>query len=119
MRTLDDLPGRPDAGGIQVGPGYARFHAIADRLGVERFVPVTSEGGSLYRIDGATITAGQWPAAAQNMLARKEKALLPDLLLFSFLDGLPSLDPLTQWMDPQFSVFDVPLLETLKASGVS
>lgn len=35
------------------------------------------------------------------------------------LDGLSSLDPLTQWMDPQFSAFDVPLLETLKASGAS
>ncbi len=119
MLTLDDLPGRPDAGGIQVGPGYARFHAIADRLGVERFVPTSSEGGSLYHIGGATITAGQWPSAAQNVLARGEKWRLPDLLLFSFLEGLPSLDLPTQWMDAQFSAFDVPLLETLKACGAS
>ncbi len=119
MLTLDDLPGCPDAGGIQVGPGYARFHAIADRLGVERFVPASGEGGSLYRIGGATFTAGQWPGAAQNMLARKEKALLPDLLLFSFLVDLPSLDLPAQWMDPQFSALDVPLLDTLKACGAS
>ncbi|MCP5139127.1 MAG: hypothetical protein H6979_04670 [Chromatiales bacterium] len=87
--------------------------------GVERFVPTSGEGGSLYRIDAATITAGQWPAAAQNVLARAEKALLPDLLLFSFMEGLPKLDLPTQWMDPQFSALDVPLLGTLKACGAS
>ena len=32
LHTLDDLPGSPDAGGIQIGAGYKRFHAIADEL---------------------------------------------------------------------------------------
>ena len=34
LHTLDDLPGKPDAGGIQVGSGYKLLRAIADDLKV-------------------------------------------------------------------------------------
>lgn len=33
LHTLDDLPGRPEAGAIQIGQGYRRMEAIATQLG--------------------------------------------------------------------------------------
>ncbi|GIX19082.1 MAG: hypothetical protein KatS3mg120_0758 [Erythrobacter sp.] len=34
LHTLDHLPGRPEAGGIQIGQNYRLLRAIAARLGV-------------------------------------------------------------------------------------
>lgn len=34
LHTLDDMPGRPEAGGIQIGQGYRILRGIAARLGV-------------------------------------------------------------------------------------
>ncbi len=119
LHTLDDLPGNPDAGGIQIGAGYKRFHAIADQLGVERNIPPASARGSLYHIGGASLTAQQWPEAAQNKLTAEEKATPPDRLFFSYLKDLPKLENVADWMKPEAQTIDVPLRQYLKNQGAS
>lgn len=98
--TLDDLPGRPDAGGIQVGAGYRRFHEIADRLGVKRYVPQPSSDGSLYHIRGESLTTVQWPNASVNRLAFEERQTPSDALFFRYLVNLPKLENVSDWMLP-------------------
>lgn len=119
LHTLDDLPGSPDAGGIQIGAGYKRFHAIADELAVERYVPPPSPRGSLYHIGGASLTAQQWPEAAQNKLTAREKTTPPDRLFFSYLKDLPRLENVADWMEPEAQAIDIPLRQYLKDQAAS
>ena len=119
LHTLDDLPGKPDAGGIQIGAGYKRFHAIADRLNVERYVPPPSERGSLYHIDGHSLTAQQWADAPQNKLSKQEKSILPDRLFFSYLKDLPKFEDIADWMEPQSQAIDIALSQYLRDQGAS
>ena len=35
VMTLDDIEGSPDAGGLQVGGGYAHFKTLADEMNVD------------------------------------------------------------------------------------
>ncbi len=119
LHTLDDLPGRPDAGGIQVGAGYDRFHAIADRLGVERYVPPPSPRGSLYNIGGQSLTAADWPVSPANNLAATEKSIHPDSLLFSYLAALPGFENTGDWMTAAALKLDISLRNYLVAQGAS
>lgn len=119
LHTLDDLPGSPDAGGIQIGAGYKRFHAIADALAVERYVPPPSARGALYNIGGASLTARQWPEAAENKLAAREKTTPPDRLFISYLKDLPRLENVADWMAPGTQAIDIPLRQYLKDQGAS
>ena len=119
LHTLYNLPGSPDAGGIEVGASYKRFHAIADRLGVQRYVPPPSPRGSLYNINGASLTAEQWPTASQNRLLDREKSTLPDQLLLSYLKALPQLKSVPDWMKPDLRAMDISVQEYLSRQGAS
>ncbi|QTD55174.1 flavin monoamine oxidase family protein [Parasphingorhabdus cellanae] len=119
LHTLDDLPGKPDAGGIQIGAGYQRFHAIADQLGVERYVPPPSGRGALYHIGGTSMTAKQWPKAMENILSETEKAIPPDRLLFSYLKNLPKFENIADWMQPEHQTVDMALSQYLRDQGAS
>lgn len=119
LHTLDDLPGNPDAGGIQVGTGYQRFHAIADRLGVERYVTAASPRGYLYNIGGQSLTADQWPTSPRNVLASAEKSISPDGLFFSYLAGLPQLENVGDWTTAETQRLDASLHQYLSAQGAS
>ena len=119
LHTLDDLPGKPDAGGIQVGAGYNRFHAIADRLDVERYVPPPSPRGSLYNIGGQSLTADQWPTSPRNILASTEKSINPDGLFFSYLAEMPKIANVGDWTTAEAQRLDISLREYLSAQGAS
>lgn len=119
LYTLDDMPVPTDAGGVQIGSGYRRFHEIADRLGVERFVPPSSGRGSLYRINGGTLTPETWPTAEQNRLGENEKNQTPERLLFSYLRGLPKFENVSDWMTEEAQSLDIPLKDFLIRQGAS
>ncbi|MFK7842530.1 MAG: flavin monoamine oxidase family protein [Sphingorhabdus sp.] len=119
LYTLDDLPGTPDTGGIQIGAGYRRFHEIADRLDVERYIPPASPRGALYNILGRSLTADQWATAPENRLSNNEKRHLPDQLLRSYLGGLPKFSNVADWLTSETGAIDVSLREYLSAQGAS
>ncbi len=119
LHTLDNLPGTPDAGGVQVGAAYKRFNAIADRLGVERYLPESGRGGYLYNIRGQNFQKDQWPSLPQNMLTDDEKETTPDALFFSYLRKLPALETTAAWMSPKITANDISLASWLKAQGAS
>lgn len=119
LYTLDDMPVPTDAGGVQVGSSYQRFHEIADRLGVERYIPSSSGRGSLYRVGGMSLTRETWPKAEQNKLSENEKSRTPDSLLFSYLGNLPKFQSISDWMTPDAQSIDVPLKDYLIQQGAS
>lgn len=119
LYTLDQLPGTPDAGGVQIGAAYKRFNTIADRLGVERYLPESGQGGYLYNVRGQNFLKDQWPDLPQNMLADDEKKTSPDALFFSYMRKLPALETTTGWMSPAITAEDISLASWLKAQGAS
>jgi monoamine oxidase len=124
LHTLKDLPGRPEAGGIQVGTGYRLLRATAAELRIEL---VEGPGGgagaaesrdALFHITGQTVTPKDWPASSANRLPASEKAILPTALGFTYGGKLPRLASPEAWMtaDP---MLDISYATALRAAGAS
>ena len=120
LHTLDDLPGKPDAGGIQIGKNYKILRAIADDLKVELVDDTSTATGpsALYRIRGETVTAAQWPASPVNLLSKEERTTLPAALGFKYAAALPRLERPESWMDAN-PAFDRPFIDFLIYQGAS
>ncbi len=124
LHTLDDLPGRPDAGGIQVGSGYQRLRAIAGQLGIALDDGPGGGAGAaeartaLFRINGATVAPGDWAASPANRLAPQERAVLPLALGFTYGAKLPRLDRPDSWLDAA-PALDISYAEALRGAGAS
>lgn len=83
MQTLDDLPGRPEAGGQQVGQSYARIRSTALDLGINIVPP--KPGGSRAKtmvFDGKVFDARDWAARPENPFPDPFKSATPDSALF-------------------------------------
>ena len=83
MRTLDGLPGRPEAGGQQVGQSYARIRSTALDLGLNIVPP--KPGGSRDKtmvLNGRTFDARDWATAPDNPFPEAFKRATPDVALF-------------------------------------
>lgn len=82
--TLDDLPGRPEAGGAQVGQTYARIRYAAQQVGVriiEDPPPVRED--RLLVIGDRRALQSQWAASPLNPLPESFRATPPDAALFA------------------------------------
>ncbi len=124
LHTLDDLPGKPDAGGIQVGKGYKLLRAIADDLNI---LLVEGSGGgagaaevptALFRINGKTIKPENWATSDANRLAEAERSTLPLALGFRYAAKLPRLAAPEAWMDDN-AAYDRPYRDALIEAGAS
>lgn len=84
MRTLDGLPGRPEAGGQQVGQSYARIRSTAIELGLNIVPP--KPGGSRAKtmvFNDRVFDAREWAAAPGNPFPEAFKRATPDTALFA------------------------------------
>ncbi|MEL6415261.1 MAG: FAD-dependent oxidoreductase [Pseudomonadota bacterium] len=83
MRTLDQVPGRPEAGGQQVGQSYARIRSTALDLGLNVIPP--APGGSRDKtmvFNGRSFDAREWASAPGNPFPEAFKRATPDTALF-------------------------------------
>lgn len=124
LRTLDDLPGRPEAGGIQVGSGYALLRRLAGAHGVRisdgpgAGAGIAEGPSAALHIGGALVAPGDWPAAAVNTLAPAERRLLPLQLMQHYARRLPALAGPAAWLDAP-AALDIPLAAALRGAGAS
>ncbi len=84
MWTLDGLPGRPEAGGQQVGQSYARIRSTAIDLGLNVVPP--APGGSRDKtmvLGGRAFNAADWANAPENPFPEAFKRATPDTALFA------------------------------------
>lgn len=83
MQTLDDLPGRPEAGGQQVGQTYARIRRTASDLGVGivPYPPVADRSRALA-LAGEVLHESDWAASPRNPFPDPFKPAAPDRALF-------------------------------------
>ncbi len=130
--TLDDVAGRPEAGGLQIGENYGNLRNLAEKAGVQIVDPEKPRApempGWALNIGGRLLSAQDWPLAAQNK--NKEKRGPNQLLqaaLAPWLVELEKQNPIfaeaNGWADPSATALaqalDQPLGGLLKARGFS
>lgn len=84
MRTLDGVPGRPEAGGQQVGQSYARVRSTAIDVGLNVVPP--APGGSRDKtmvFADKVFDAREWASLAENPFPDAFKRATPDSALFA------------------------------------
>ena len=121
MLTLDGMPGRPEAGGLQIGTTYGRTMTIAAALEIPLDPPETPEGsgGFALHVGGRLMAANDWATAPENHLADALRAVPPYALERHFLPQLPALKAATDWTEPAAAAHDRSYAEALAAAGAS
>jgi monoamine oxidase len=85
--TLDDVPGRPEAGGLQIGQNYGHLIGVAENLGVTLMTPSDAKTatagapGFALHVAGRLMPVADWAAAAENKLPPNLKSTAPFALL--------------------------------------
>jgi monoamine oxidase len=124
LHTLDDLPGKPEAGGIQIGAGYTRLHNIANELGVGLSSDAgagagrVQSPGNLYWVNGANAVAADWAESPRNMLSAEERGIEPASLLRFYARALPSLSEPEGWLEAPDDT-DISVAQSLRNAGAS
>lgn len=119
LHTLDDLPGRPDAGGIQIGSNYTRLIDIAETLGVALQPGGEFDRSALYYVRGKTVKQADWPTSDANKLVGHERQVPPAGLASVFARRMPQLANPDAWRTAEGIKIDVPYGAALKAAGAS
>lgn len=79
LLTLGDLPGRPEAGGAQVGQTYARIRYAAAKAGVAiKDNPPAAREDRLLAIGDQQLRQSAWSTSALNPFPESWRALPPD-----------------------------------------
>ena len=112
---------RFEIGGVEVGTGYARVHAHAQRVGVGINPPSVARppaSGMGFQLGDGIIPSSAWATGPYNTLQGRERSLPPTQLLATALNelALPAVD---SWRDPARLALDVSLAEQLASRGWS
>lgn len=119
MYTLDELAGRPNTGGTEVGDGYKRVVSLCNKLGIGLLESASDRTAQLYVINGKLIKDSEWASSEFNKLNENEKKYLPHLLETILMQGKNILETLNDWYNPKFANWDIPFGEFLHRNGAS
>jgi monoamine oxidase len=118
--TLNVDGERFDTGGVEVGAGYTRLLAVAERLNVTIEKPTGIPLPSGLALDGgALINAEEWEKSPLNRLPERERKTPPHQLLMAALGGPNPLTKAADWLKPEHAALDVSLWDYLGARGWS
>ncbi len=118
--TLDDVPGKPEAGGQTIGPTYGRMIYTAMREGVQLgnvdFNLGSEPARSILYVSGERVLPTEWPSSVHNPFPQAYKAIPPDQLLMRAM-GQPPFESSGDWLSPDKFSLDVPTADFLKSKG--
>lgn len=118
MHTLYDLPGQPNAGGVQIGASYGRLRARAQALGVELIPEPTTPRPTAINIGGAMMSARDWGSAVENTFPAAFKNTPPSGALFAAAGGANNpLKSFDDWRGPLGIGVDVSAQAFLVSKG--
>jgi monoamine oxidase len=124
--SLDNVPGKPEAGGAEIGPGYARMHAMIARLGgigLSRWLKYHADRSfALYEGDRLYSLAAWQDSPANRFSAAERKRFGPGGPFDVAMTYLPVPSPLPgleSWLDPEAAALDLPLDQYLRQRGAS
>lgn len=122
VRTLDDLPGRPEAGGTEIGSGYARVRDMVTRLGglpLRRWMETVELPFALH-VDGELLATQSWASSTLNRLGGGERAVPGPFALGGLFAPQPSpLPDLDSWLSDAAAPLDVSYGDYLRGRGAS
>ena len=75
--TMDDVPGKPDAGGPVLGASYERLLKIAKALSAPIQPMKSFETSELVYVNGQNVIAADWASSAANKLQGAERQSCP------------------------------------------
>ncbi len=117
--TLDDVPGRPEAGGGQIGSNYRRLLAAAERAGVALVRDAAGDALPVsYLIDGRPETRRSWPESPRNPFPAALKTITPDRLS-SYLLREPPFRRASDWHDAGMARHDVSASGWFRGQGLN
>jgi len=119
MVTLDHLPGAPEAGGQQIGAGYARIRARAGESGLSFADFPPNAFGDLLSVRGELIAAQDWAGSPANRLPEAWRAMPPHALLFMMAARNNPFRDIYAWRDPEADAHDVSARDWLTAQGAN
>ena len=101
MNTLYDLPGQPNAGGVQIGATYARLRARAAALDVTLIPEPTTPRATSLNVGGRMMAMRDWGGAPENPFPPAFKATPPSAALFTAAGGASNpLKTFDDWRGP-------------------
>ncbi len=120
VHTLYDIEGQPEAGANQVGMDYEVMRSICNRLNIEfNAGSSTMAQGMTFAVNNQLLGAREWGKHPANTLPAEERDFQPNWLLWQYLNKGETLPEPSQWLNPDYSHLDIPLLEHLKNLGAS
>ncbi len=120
--TLDDVPGRPEAGLAVIGGMYARVLDTCAALNLKLEQPVQmrkTEATRMLNIGGQAILHEDWAKSALNPLPEGDRTVLPDMIASTYLMRINPLDSLDDWISPAFAKWDRPTDDVLSDQGLN
>jgi monoamine oxidase len=118
LMTLTDLPGRPEAGGAQVGGSYARIRAACADLAVP--LAPSREGdprGSTLAVGDRVLPAAAWASDGENPFPQAVKAASPANVLFRLAGEDNPLADIYAWREDAAQARDVSAADFLSSKG--
>ncbi len=119
--TQDNIPGHPEAGASEIGSDYARVLDMIQRIGSPEMVDwlKIADLQMCMNIAGRNITIADWPSAAENHLADRERNTPPIALTSMFMPKESPLLDLASWLEVDARQYDVPFSTYLRQQGAS
>ena len=117
--TLDDIEGRPEAGGILIGPNYGRSLSVAAQTGVAmRPANDVETLPTAYLIDGRAESGNSWRNSVANPLPDALKGVTPDRLGARLLRDHPIRNA-SDWCNGALAHLDVSAREHFLGQGLN
>ncbi|MDG1995536.1 MAG: FAD-dependent oxidoreductase [Emcibacteraceae bacterium] len=115
--TMDDIPSKPDAGGMEIGQMYARARSTITDLNIELSAFPSSPPGMMINYGDHNTTMAEWADWEHNPLPETLKKTPPFALMRSATPSPNPLAELDSWLEKDAQKFDLPLSEYLKNLG--
>ena len=115
--TLDDLPGRPEAGGAQIGTNYHALNQVMEELDVKTENVRPGAPGMTFLVNNHLGKMADWSASEGNVLPQKLRETPPRGLLPRLLRRGRFLSAPLDWWKPEYANLDVPLRAYLAGLG--
>lgn len=123
LYTLDDVPGRPEAGGNEIGGSYGRLLDAMQRYEVKQVdMRPRTEGIGAHtslNLSGQTILLDDWANHPRNPFPDAFRKVMPWQFEFYAFDPHNPLESPEQFLDPAFAKYDISLYQFLKQQGFS
>jgi len=117
IRTLDTLPGRPEAGGQQVGQSYARIRQRAAQFNIPVKNSQNTRTDRLLCFGNQQTLASEWKQSSRNIFPDQFKKASPDGALFAASASQNPFSSSDDWLNAASPKTDLSAADFLTNQG--